>query len=200
MNIFGFEIRRRQREQPAQAPTVDKPPTSERGYRPTPEDRLRHLYRQMWVDPELRSTILDIRHMHRVDPRVKKIHARMAHTACTGGLMIETTSPTLRRAWQRYSRLLQLNRLEKLSSDCRGLVMEGNLPLQWVLQDGRIASGVRMPTETLIPLVDVNGRFSDPQAAYEQHDLAAGQAIATFALWQLTLVRLTPDNYDDMGS
>lgn len=206
MNILGFNISRANQPAPARKepsvspPKVTSPTTSETGYRPTPEDRIKHLYRKMWVDPELRATIHDIRHMNRVDPRVKKIHSRMAHTTVKGGLIIETTSPTLRRAWQRFVRRLELHRIEKMSSDARGLVMEGNLPLQWVLQEGRVASGVRMPTETLIPQVDINGRFSDPANAYEQHDLQLGQPIASFAAWQLSLARLTPDNYDDLGS
>lgn len=42
--------------------------------------------------------------------------------------------------------------------------------------------------------------FVDPRAAYEQFDVATGTKIATFPMWQLTLVRLTPDNFDDLGS
>jgi len=79
--------------------------------------------------------------------------------------------------------------------------MEGNLPLQWVLgPDQRIVAGIRMPSETILPNVDEGGRFKDLTAAYRQFDLTTGVEIARFALWQLTLVRLTPDNYDDNGS
>ncbi|HFD86094.1 MAG TPA: hypothetical protein ENJ35_00270, partial [Gammaproteobacteria bacterium] len=38
---------------------------SERGYRPTPENRMLYLTRQMWVDPTVRAAILDIREMDR---------------------------------------------------------------------------------------------------------------------------------------
>ena len=35
--------------------------TSERGFRTTVENQTKYLYRQMWVDPDLRQAILDIR-------------------------------------------------------------------------------------------------------------------------------------------
>jgi hypothetical protein len=177
-------------------------PNTERGMRSTPENALKALYRQMWVDPELRATILDIRAMDKADPRVKKIHARMSRTAVKGGLLLEAASShkRLHRQWCEFQRRLGLSRQEKLESDCRGLVMEGNLPMQWVLDaDNRVLAGIRMPTETLVPKVLPNGRFVDPGFAYEQYDLAQGLPIAKFALWQLSLVRLTPDNWDDMG-
>ncbi len=177
--------------------------TSEIGRRPTPENQVRRLYQQMWVDHSLRATILDLREMDRADPRVKKIHGRMARTAIKGGLRITIKSSEKRviRLWQAFERRLHLHRHEKLESDARGLVMEGNLPLQWVIgADGRVAAGIRMPSETIKPVVDATGRFKDPLRAYEQADIFTGKSIAAFALWQLTLVRLTPDNYDDLGS
>jgi hypothetical protein len=159
----------------------------------------------MWVDPDLRAAILDIREMDRLDPRVKKIHTRMARTSVKGGLRLRwgagAESARISRAWMAFERRLMLHRQEKLESDARGLAMEGNLPLQWVIgADGRVAGGYRMPSETLLPVVDGNGRLKDPAAAYEQYDLTTGMKLASFALWQLTLVRLTPDNYDDQGA
>lgn len=79
--------------------------------------------------------------------------------------------------------------------------MEGNLPMQWVVSDaGQVVAGVRMPTETLMPLIDGTGRFRDPTAAYAQYDLSEGRQIAVFPLWQLTLERLDPDSIDDHGA
>lgn len=176
--------------------------TSERGHRSTPENRVRYMYRQMQVDYSLRAMIMDLREMDRLDGRVKKLHGRMARTAVKGGLQLLTSSDNTRliREWHQFERRLNLCRQEKLESDCRGLVMEGNLPLQWVVDDSRqVVAGIRMPTETIVPRVAPNGRFIDPTAAYEQYDLLSGQRIATFALWQLSMVRLTPDNFDDMG-
>lgn len=57
-----------------------------------------------------------------------------------------------------------------------------------------------MPTDTLKPLIAPNGRFIDPAQAYEQWDLTQGKPIATFAVWQLSIARLDPDNWDDWGS
>lgn len=175
--------------------------TSEIGVRATPENRLKHIYRQMWVDPDVRAAILDIRDMDRTDPRVKKIHGRMVRTAIKGGVRLQgNTTKTIQRRWDAFKRRLNLHRREKLESDGRGLVMEGNLPMQWVLDaDRRVVAGIRMPTETIKPQVEANGQFVDPRAAYEQQDLTTGLTDAYFALWQLSLVRLTPDNYDDFG-
>lgn len=190
-------------------PTVSWPGTSptgrtEVGLRPNEENRLRHLYNQMLPDLELRATILEIRRMDRLDPRVKKIHGRMTRTATKGGLKLEWTSresPRIRRKWDAFATRLGLNRPAKLTSDARGMIMEGNLPMQWVLDEaGRVVAGLRMPTETLIPLVDDTGRFRDPSAAYAQYDLLQGRKIAVFPLWQLTVERLDPDSIDDQGA
>ena len=192
-----------QRRQPAPIlPNEDPRPTSEVGFRPTPENQLKYIYRQMYCDPDLRAAILDIRRMDREDGRVKKLHGRMARSAVKGGLKLKgSPSKRITAAWGRFRRRLQLTNQQKLESDCRGLVMEGSLPMQWVLgPDHRVVAGVRMPTETLLPKVGANGRFISPELAYEQFDLTTGMIIAKFPLWQLTLVRITPDNYDDMGS
>lgn len=183
-------------------PNEERRPTSESGYRPTPENQLKYIYRQMYCDPALRASILDIRRMDREDGRVKKLHGRMARSAITGGLKLRgTPSKRIITAWKRFEHRLQLHNQQKLESDCRGLVMEGSLPMQWVLgPDQRVVAGVRMPTETLLPKVGANGRFINPEVAYEQYDLVTGMTVARFPLWQLTLVRLTPDNYDDLGS
>lgn len=180
------------------------PGDSEVGRRPGPEHALRHLYRRMWVDPALRQTIVDIRQMDRVDGRVKKIHGRMARTAIKGGLRIILEGKDDRKIvdrWNAFVRRLKLDRREKLESDARGLVMEGNLPMQWVLDpQRRVVAAVRMPTETILPQVGQTGLFDNPAEAYLQLDPMSGAPIAKFALWQLSLVRLSPDNYDDFGS
>ena len=179
------------------------PYNTEIGRRTTPENQLYYLSRQMWVDPVLRAAILDIREMDRIDGRVKKIHGRMTRTAIKGGLILKTqsTNKKLIRLWHEFEKKLMLHRREKLESDARGLVMEGNLPLQWVLDNnGQLIAGVRMPSETIVPQVTDAGIFKDPRRAYAQYDLMTGQIKETFALWQLTLVRLSPDNHDDMGS
>lgn len=189
-------------------PTVSWPGASKRGtevgLRPNEENRLRHLYNQMLPDLELRATILEIRRMDRLDPRVKKIHGRMTRTATKGGLKLEWTgreSPRIRRKWDAFATRLGLNRPTKLTSDARGLIMEGNLPMQWVVDEaGRVVAGLRMPTETLMPLVDEAGRFKDVAAAYAQYDLLQGRKIAVFPLWQLTVERLDPDSIDDQGA
>lgn len=201
LNRFGLQRIPQAREEVL--PGEREPGGSETGRRPHPEHALRHLYRRMWVDPALRTTIADIRHMDRTDGRVKKIHGRMARTAIKGGLKIVLQGKDERKIidrWNEFSRRLKLDRREKLESDCRGLVTEGNLPMQWVLNaQRRVAAGVRMPTETILPQVDQSGLFENPAEAYLQLDTLTGATIARFALWQLSLVRLSPDNFDDFG-
>jgi len=180
-----------------------KEPSTERGSRATPENSLKYMYREMWVDPDLRASILDIRRMDREDGRVKKLHNRMARTAVKGGLKLKTASKNKRiiRLWKQFESRLHLNKQQKLESDARGLVMEGNLPLQVAINGLKIVSAViRMPSETILPLVDPNGQFRDVQHAYDQIDLTTGQPMAAFALWQLQLARLDPDSFDDMGA
>jgi hypothetical protein len=177
--------------------------TSERGMRTTPENAIKYMYRVMWTDPELRAAILDIRQMDRDDGRVKKIHRRTVSAAIKGGLKLDNPNQTrsIQRAWDKFHRRLQLERREKLMSDGRGLMMEGNLLTQWVLDENKnVVSGIRMPTETILPQVQPNGRYKNPARAFDQYDLSTGARVASFPLWQMAHTRLTPDNYDDMGS
>lgn len=176
---------------------------TERGARSTPENEAKYLYRLMWVDLELRQSILDIRDMDRTDGRVKRIHSRVARDVTKGGLILQQATPnkTLANAWQEFGRRLQLNRPEKLKSDARGLVMEGNLPLQFVLDGAyNVVAAVRMPSETIIPNVDAHGQFKDVTRAYVQFDVNTGRERAVFPLWQLFVARFDPDNFDDLGS
>ncbi len=178
--------------------------TTERGMRTTPENAIKYMHRYMWVDPELRAAVLDIRNMDRVDPRVKKIHRRTITAAIRGGLKLDNPNQDKRiqKVWDQFQRRLKLHRREKLFSDGRGLMMEGNLMLQWVLDkpQSQVVAAVRMPSDTILPSVAPNGRYKDPRAAFEQYDLSSGAKIATFPLWQLAHTRLSPDNFDDHGS
>lgn len=179
------------------------PRTTERGMRTTPENAIKYLYRVMWTDPELRAAILEIRQMDREDNRVKKIHRRTVSAMIKGGLKLDNPDQTrsVQRAWDKYQRRLQLDRREKLMSDGRGLMIEGNFLCQWVLDDQRqVVGGIRMPSETILPQVLPNGRYKDPRAAFDQYDLSTGAKLASFPLWQLSHTRLTPDNFDDLGS
>lgn len=188
------------------APAIPNEPTqrsSEQGRRATPEDQLKYLYRIMWVDPDLRQAILDIREMDRLDPRVKRIHARIARDTIKGGLVMQQPegNDKLSVLWDEFQRRLQLNRVEKLKSDAAGLIKEGNLPMQWVLDgDFNITAGVRMPAETILPNVDQSGRFKDVTRAYIQFDVMTGAELVAFPLWQLFMARFDPDNFDDMGA
>ncbi len=178
-------------------------PTTEKGRRPTPEDQLKYAYRLMYVDPDLRQAILDIREMDRLDGRVRRIHSKMARDTVKGGLVLQQGLPNevIEREWDEFQRRLQLHRIEKLKSDARGLVMEGNLPLQFVLdRDYNVVSAVRMPSETILPNIGMDGLFKDVQKAYIQIDVMTGSELASFPLWQLFHARFDPDNFDDMGS
>jgi len=203
MGFLDRWLKRKPADGPSPMTGEEPAKSSEVGFRTTPENRILYTYRAMWVDPLHQQRILDLRRMDAEDGRVKKIHTRMARTAVKGGLAIETDpqNKTIIQAWQNFQKRLGLDRMQKLESDARGLIMEGNLALQWVLDGaGNVARGVRMASETIQPLVNPNGQFISPASAYRQIDLASGAESARFPLWQLTLVRLTPDNYDDMGA
>ncbi len=201
---FGSRLGGRAEIAAVTLPGEDARPSTEIGYRTTPENATKYLYRLMWVDPDLRATILDIRRMDATDPRVKKVHRRTASATVKGGLRLRLRSgsaPRVERAWLDFVRRVGLGRREKLESDARGLMMEGSLPMQWVLgPENRVVRGLRMPSDTILPKVSAAGWFQDPRAAYEQYDLTTGTRLATFALWQLSVARLCPDNYDDHGS
>src|SRR3546814_12490398 len=90
--------------------------------------------------------------MDEKDPRVKKIHERTSRAATKGGLRLRI-KPSEKRVisiWSDFERRCELFRREKLESDVRGAMMEGNLPIQWVVDfdANSILHGVRMPTET----------------------------------------------------
>ncbi len=178
----------------------------ERGDRLASDDALARLYRTMMVDYDRRAQVALMRRMDREDGRVKTVHSRVARDVIRGGLVMQVMEPasseTLRREWSRFADRLNLTQSEKLKSDARGLVMEGNLPLQLVLDADAldIVAALRMPSDTIVPMVDMGGRFANPGAAYEQRDVMSGKVLATFAAWQLMLCRLDPDNFDDAGS
>lgn len=165
-------------------------------------DDIQRLRATFWVDPQLLQTIRDIRRMDEVDGRVKKIHSRSARTAAKGGVrLIATGQPRLEREWRDFRVRTKINNPQKLQSDLRGLMMEGNLAMQWVLDgESRVVGGIRMPTETIIPNVGDNGVFLSAEHAYDQFDLETGRSIAKFGLWQMTLGRLDPRNFDDWGA
>lgn len=175
--------------------------TTEVGQRSNPDTLMLDFQRRLWVDPCLLETIRDIRAMDRTDGRVKKIHSRSARAAAKGGIRLAATGqPRLEREWNEFARRLQLNNPQKLQSDLRGVLTDGNLAIQWVLDDQqRIVAAPRMPPETLVALTTDAGVFADPAHAYDQLDLRSGAIVAQFALWQLTVGRLDPVNYDDWG-
>ena len=166
---------------------------------------LRAMKSAMFVDYERRELVRLMRQMDQQDGRVKMIHSRVSRDVVRGGLVMQygeqSSSKALKDEWERFEHRLGLNRSEKLRSDARALVLEGNLPLQLVLDDAQdVVAAVRMPSDTLVPMVDLGGRFKNPAAAFEQRDVMTGKVLASFAAWQLALCRLDPDNFDDLGS
>lgn len=166
-------------------------------------DEMWRVRSRLWIDTRLLQVIQDIRHMDAVDGRVKKIHSRSARTAAKGGLRLRAVGqPRLEREWRAFCLSSRLNNPQKLQSDLRALMAEGNLALEWVLDEntGLLVGAPRLPAESLRANVTEKGTFDDPRRAYDQVDLTTGQTAATFALWQLSLGRLDPANYDDWGS
>lgn len=153
----------------------------------------------------LRQKIRAIRQWDANDTRIKKIHNRMARDCVRGGLVLDWHGPAnekINRLYKQFQNRLKLNEIAKLKSDARQFCVQGNLALQWVF-DGThkcISAGISMPVDTLVANTLPTGGIANNKAAYYQVDAITGKTLATFALWQLTLVRLDPDNFDDMGS
>ena len=179
---------------------------AERGDRLASDDAMERLYRTMWIDFDRKTQVRLMRTMDQQDGRVKTVHSRVARDVIKGGLLMQVSerfsSETLKREWTAFHARLQLNNSQKLKSDARGLLMEGNLPLQLVLDDARrdVVSAIRMPSETIVPMTNSSGRFANPANAFEQRDVMTGAVLANFAAWQLMLCRLDPYNFDDLGS
>ena len=175
----------------------------ERGARIASDVALQRLMSQMWVDHERRAKVQLMRTMDQQDGRVKRIHSKLARDTTRGGLVLQINDgagQTLKREWTALVGRLQLDQVQKLASDARGLVMEGNLPLQLVFDDARnVIAGLRMPSDTIEPITDAGGRFKDPAKAYEQRDVMTGETLATWGAWEMVLCRLDPDNFDDLG-
>ncbi len=183
----------------------------EKGDRLASDEALARTYRTMFIDYERRELVRLMREMDQKDGRVKSVHSRVARDTIRGGLVLQVSekasSETLKREWSQFAARLQLGKAEKLKSDARGLIMEGNLPLQLVLDDGstgdakrQVMAALRMPSDTIVPLVDAGGRFTSAAKAYDQRDVMTGQVLASFSAWQLMLCRLDPLNFDDLGS
>ena len=153
----------------------------------------------------LKSKIRSIRAWDAKDPRIKKVHNRMSRDVARGGLMLDWAGvphPRVVKLWDAFKTRLKLNLIDKLKSDARQFCVQGNLALQWAYDPitKNIGGCLSMPVDTLVPNTTPNGAIADPMAAYFQVDYLSGKTTATFALWQLTLVRLDPDNFDDAGS
>lgn len=185
------------------------PPSNslERGHRVASDIAMQREMRQaMFVDYDRRALVDTIRKMDQQDGRVKEIHRRVSSDLVRGGLVMQVTGESaegkaLAEEWKQFAARLKLTKQAKLKSDAAGFLKEGNLALQLVLdQANSVTDAVRMPSDTLVPIVAPNGRFKDPAHAFEQRDVMTGKMLASFAAYQLVLARLDPDNYDDMGS
>lgn len=177
----------------------------ERGDRLASDDALQRMYRNMFIDVDRRAMVQTMREMDSKDGRIKRIHNKLTRDCIRGGLVLQVnerhSSETIKGEWKALVGRLQLDLAEKLKSDARGLVMEGNLPLQLVYDQGmNLQAAVRMPSDTIIAMTDMGGRFKDPALAYEQRDVMSGRPIGQWAAWQMAMCRLDPDNFDDMGS
>lgn len=179
--------------------------SGERGDRVDADTAVKRLYENMWLPSDRRAMVLTMRDMDRKDGRVKRIHSRVARDCIRGGLVMQANEPNsseaLKRHWEGFKGRLQLDNAEKLKSDARGFVMEGNLPLQMVMDEAmNVIAAVRMPSETIVPVTDMGGRFKNPARAYEQRDVLTGETLASWAAWQMMMARLDPDSFDDLGS
>lgn len=180
-----------------------KPATTERGRRGTEESQIRAMYQQQQPDYQLSAVIREIRQMDKIDGHVKQIHNRTAKALTKGGLILDnpTNNKRIKKAFKAFIQRCRFDNRNKLISDARGLIMEGSLPLQWVLDTDHkhVMRCIRMPSETIRAITGMDGQFVDPANAYSQYNHLEGKEIARFARWQMSMGRLDPDNFDDEG-
>lgn len=168
---------------------------------------LNELNTELMVHHGLVEDIRALRSMYRDDPRMTKITNRTARSMVKGGLQISTSANNklLIKKFNEYMRRCGLKNRQALESYGRGFFLEGNLPLQWVIDTSnpsapRVVRAIRMPTETIRPNVLKNGQIADVNEAYIQRNAITGEVLAKFPLWQMSLARLCPSNYDDMSA
>ena len=198
------------RRHPTTAATVTKDSdtsgvTTKDGTTANQESYVRLLYDQLYISPEYKTSVLEVRLMDKTDPRVKRIHRRMARDATKNGIRLQwegQENKRITKLFNEYKTRLGLNNAQKLHSDARGAVKEGALVLQWVVNDRRkVVSALRMPAETMFADCLPTGQLKNVAKAYKQLDPVGGyQVIAEFAFWQISMVRLDPDNFDDFSS
>jgi len=173
------------------------------GFAPTPTRSMRYNMRLQQVDTDLKSAITDIQEMAKKDGRIAQILKKTAESCVKGGLRLKTSGDNqkLIELWDRFVRSTRLDNRQKLMSDASALVMQGNLALQIVIDKNtnEITRLVQMPIVTIVPNVDATGQFPKPEKAYSQIGMG-GSVVADFPLWQLSMTRLFPENFDDFGS
>lgn len=165
----------------------------------------RDLYLAFQVDHEYALVVEDVTRMDKEDGRVKELHNRIARDVTRGGIHFGTTDKDLpvkiREEAKAFSKRCQFTR-ERLKGHARFLVRDGELPLQWVVDEKLNVIGCRrLPPKSIRPNVDEKGQFRDVSRAYIQYDTMTNREIAAFALWQITHIRVdaNPDDPGDRG-
>lgn len=157
------------------------------------------------VDHEYALVVEEVTRMDKEDGRVKELHSRIARDVTRGGISFTTKDKDL-PAKVREEANAFLNRCkftrERLKGHARFLVRDGELPLQWVVDEKLNVIGCRrLPPKSIRPNVDEKGQFRDVSRAYLQYDPMTNREIAAFALWQITHIRVdaNPDDPGDRG-
>lgn len=164
---------------------------------------LRSPYLLFQVDHDYNSIMADVNKMDLEDGRVKQIHNKIARDATRSGVSFisndKTPSPKMADEAKAFIKRCRLDEREKLKSDARFLVKDGELFLENVMDDQlNVVAMRRLPSVSMRPNVDATGRFRDITKAYLQYEPITNQIIATFAAWQITHIRRDA-NADDPG-
>jgi hypothetical protein len=185
----------------AMAPVQQK--TTERGRPYDGNTFARSPYLAFQVDHEVAVVLDDVHRMDKEDGRVKELHNKIARDVTRGGIDFQTTEkalpPKIKEEAKGFLRRCKFDRV-KLKAHARYLVAEGELFLQWIVDEKlNVVAGRRLPPGSMRPNVDENGRFRDLSRAYIQLDPMTNREIAAFALWQIKHISLD-GNPDDPGS
>lgn len=181
------------------SPSKEKP-----GLVASGEDIWRRRYRVdvFTGNARLRQTIQVVKEMNR-DPRIQRIHQQTAKDTVKGGLRLVLTGrqPRLQREWKALERRLGWNNFNKLYSDCKGFLLEGNVFLQLLMgEEALIHRAVRMPAESMLANANESGTFTTPLEAFIHYDTTTGTELMRLPLYKVAYARLEPENFDDVGS
>ncbi|HUU31630.1 MAG TPA: hypothetical protein VMY69_05985 [Phycisphaerae bacterium] len=139
---------------------------------------------------DIRTKIDEIDALDESNGQVKQLHSKLAKFATRGGVSFVLRNDENERMTQianDWIKRVHLDKRDIRKEHARRLLKHGNIVLQNVVSSSdRIEALVVMPTQTMKPLVDDRGQFTNPAKAYVQMDPMGMTEVTSFAKWQIS--------------